>query len=77
MVGKNHLKFKVRQDAVVMDAIGFNMGDYLNVIETNNRVIDCCYILEENKWNLTQTAKQIDLRYETLIRKIKKLGLKS
>ncbi|MCK4589436.1 MAG: hypothetical protein KAT77_03270 [Nanoarchaeota archaeon] len=33
-------------------------------------------ILEENKWNLTQTAKQIDLRYETLIRKIKKLNIK-
>ncbi|MBW2963721.1 hypothetical protein KY306_03020 [Candidatus Woesearchaeota archaeon] len=34
-------------------------------------------ILEENSWNLSKTAKQIDLRYETLIRKIKKLGLKS
>jgi len=34
-------------------------------------------ILEENQWNLSQTAKQIDLRYETLIRKIKKLQLKN
>jgi len=34
-------------------------------------------ILKENNWNLTKTARQIDLRYETLIRKIKKLGLKS
>ncbi|MFC1801545.1 helix-turn-helix domain-containing protein [Nanoarchaeota archaeon] len=34
-------------------------------------------VLEENKWNLSQTAKKIDLRYETLIRKIKKLKLKS
>lgn len=33
-------------------------------------------ILEENNWNLTKTAKQINLRYETLIRKVKKLGLK-
>lgn len=34
-------------------------------------------ILEENDWNLSKTAKQIDLRYETLIRKIKKLQLKN
>lgn len=33
-------------------------------------------VLEENNWNLSQTAKKIDLRYETLIRKIKKLSLK-
>ncbi|HIG95670.1 TPA: hypothetical protein HA249_02145 [Candidatus Woesearchaeota archaeon] len=31
--------------------------------------------LKENQDNLTQTAKQIGLRYETLHRKIKKLGL--
>lgn len=31
--------------------------------------------LKENNDNLTQTAKQIGLRYETLHRKIKKLGL--
>lgn len=33
-------------------------------------------ILEENRWNLSQAARQIGLRYETLIRKIKKLKLK-
>ena len=32
-------------------------------------------VLEENKWNITKTAKKIKLRYETLHRKIKKLGL--
>lgn len=33
--------------------------------------------LEENKWSLTKTAKKIKLRYETLHRKIKKLGITS
>jgi len=33
-------------------------------------------ILDENNWDLSKTAKQVDLRYETLIRKIKKLQLK-
>ena len=32
-------------------------------------------VLKENKFNITKTAKKIKLRYETLHRKIKKLGL--
>ena len=32
-------------------------------------------ILEENKGNLTEISKKIRIRYETLLRKIKKLGL--
>ncbi len=32
--------------------------------------------LEESKWNITETAKKIKLRYETLHRKIKKLNIK-
>lgn len=31
--------------------------------------------LEESNWNITNTSKKIKLRYETLIRKIKRLGL--
>lgn len=33
--------------------------------------------LEENKFNITKTAKKIKLRYETLHRKIKKLEIKT
>jgi DNA-binding NtrC family response regulator len=33
-------------------------------------------VLDDNKWNLTKTAKNIKLRYETLLRKVKKLELK-
>jgi len=31
--------------------------------------------LEENAWNITHTAEKIGLRYETLHRKIKELGI--
>jgi len=31
--------------------------------------------LKENNWNVSQTAKKIGIRYETLHRKIKKLGI--
>lgn len=51
IVGNNHLRMKVEQDGVVMDAIGFNMGDYLDVIQANRGVFDCAYVVEENKWN--------------------------
>jgi transcriptional regulator of acetoin/glycerol metabolism len=34
------------------------------------------HLLQENGWNITQTAKKIGLRAETLHRKIKKLGIK-
>jgi single-stranded-DNA-specific exonuclease len=61
IVGSNHLRLKLEQDGTVVDAIGFNMGDYLNVIEQNNGVIDCCYIVEENKWN-GRTQMQLRLR---------------
>ena len=32
--------------------------------------------LEENSWNISDTARKIGLRFETLHRKIKKLGIK-
>lgn len=32
--------------------------------------------LEQNNWNMSKTAKQIGLRYETLYRKIKALGIR-
>ena len=34
-------------------------------------------VLSHNKENITQTARRIKIRYETLLRKIKKLGVKN
>lgn len=53
IVGNGHLKMKVSQDkSAVIDAIGFNMHEYLPVIRNceDNR-IDIAYVLEENNWN--------------------------
>jgi len=61
IVGSNHLKMKVEQDGIVLDAIGFNMGDYINIIEKGNGRIDCAYVVEENKWN-GQTHLQLRLK---------------
>ena len=51
IVGKNHLKFKVRQDNATLNAIGFGFGDYLPQIKQRNVLIDMAFVLELNKWN--------------------------
>ncbi len=53
IVGNGHLKLKVKQgNSAVIDAIGFNMHDYLPVIRNcNDQRIDMAYVLEENYWN--------------------------
>jgi len=49
IVGRKHLKFKVRQNSTVMDAIAFNQGEDIDKLR-NCRVIDMVYMIEENRW---------------------------
>ena len=51
VVGNNHLKLAVEQNGARMSAIGFNMGDRIDIIEQNGGIIDCVYVVEENYWN--------------------------
>lgn len=48
IVGKNHLRFKVRQGGYVIDAIGFNLGHLLPKISGGRRDIECVFSIEEN-----------------------------
>lgn len=50
IVGKNHLRFKVRQDGVVIDAIGFNLGNLLHRVVGNPSDLEIAYVIEENEW---------------------------
>ena len=63
IVGSNHLKLKLEQSGVVFDAIGFNMGDSLELVEQNGGIIDCVYIVEENQWN---GKRQLQLRLKAI-----------
>ncbi|RMI08672.1 MAG: single-stranded-DNA-specific exonuclease RecJ [Calditrichaeota bacterium] len=64
VVGTNHLRFSVEQDGVVMNAIGFNLGERLEVITRKAKpVVDCVYVVEENHWN---GRKEIQLRIKDL-----------
>lgn len=51
IVGNNHLRLRVEQNGARIDAIGFNMGDFMNLLNNGEKTIDCAYIVEENKWN--------------------------
>jgi len=64
IVGGNHLKFKVRQDGVVFDAIGFNMGDLNYRISPGANDLEMVYAIDENEWNgrTTTQLKVKDLR---------------
>ncbi|MFQ5772579.1 MAG: DHH family phosphoesterase, partial [bacterium] len=63
IVGKNHLKFKVRQDGIVMDAIGFNLGDLHYRISSGEQDVEMVYTIDENEW---QGRSTIQLRTKDL-----------
>jgi len=51
VVGKNHLKFKVRQGGEVYDAIGFDLGDLMYRLSPGDGKLDMVFVVEENHWN--------------------------
>ena len=61
IVGNNHLKFKVRQDGVILDAIGFNLGDLIYRIEPGESNLDMVYVIEENTY-LGRTNLQLRIK---------------
>lgn len=61
VVGNNHLKLKVKQDGIVIDAIAYNFGEFINQINSSGRKIDTAYVMEENTWN-GQTTIQMRIK---------------
>jgi single-stranded-DNA-specific exonuclease len=52
VVGKNHLKFRVRQKGgEVFDAIGFDLGKLHYCLTPGEENLDMVYVVEENYWN--------------------------
>ncbi|MCR4439339.1 MAG: single-stranded-DNA-specific exonuclease RecJ [bacterium] len=50
IVGNNHLKLKVRQDGIVIDAIGFNLGELSYRVAPGEGNLDIAYVIEENEY---------------------------
>lgn len=57
-VEARHLKMKLAQDGVMLDAIGFGLGDMAPVLFTRGaREVDIVYTIEVNQWNGTRQAQ--------------------
>jgi single-stranded-DNA-specific exonuclease len=59
IVGRNHLKFRVRDGQRDFECIGFGMGDRLGEMNGRGSRIDLAYIPERNDW---QGVRRLQLR---------------
>jgi single-stranded-DNA-specific exonuclease len=50
IVGKNHLRFRVRKNGSSFDAIGFNLGHLLPLVSSGRRDLSAVFTIEENDW---------------------------
>jgi len=57
VVGTNHLKFKVKSNGIVIDAIAFNFAEIRDKIKPSRQLIDAAYVIEENTWNGRTTVQ--------------------
>ncbi len=60
IVGKNHLKFKLRQGRTVLDAIGFGMAESLELLYSKKN-LEMAFVLAENEWQGRKTI-QLELK---------------
>jgi single-stranded-DNA-specific exonuclease len=60
IVGKNHLRFKVRSNTHVVDAIGFNLGHLLSRVKNGSKV-DVAFSLDEGEF-AGETVPQLKIR---------------
>ncbi len=50
IVGKDHLRFKVRQQHNVLDAIGFGMGSSIDEVRANSKNLELVFSVDEHEW---------------------------
>ncbi len=62
IVGKNHVKFRVRQGNFLIDAIGFNLGDRLSMLNSG-KPISIIYTIEES---MHRNSKHLQLYVKDL-----------
>ncbi len=61
VVGRNHLKMKIRKGDAMFDVIGFGFGDMARLISSKGCLVDVVYVIEYNTYN-DVTRKQIRLK---------------
>jgi single-stranded-DNA-specific exonuclease len=60
IVGRNHLRFRVRQNGASFDAIGFGLGEMLTRVPAGRRDLECVYTVEENEWTSPTASRPAD-----------------
>jgi hypothetical protein len=63
VVGKNHLRLRVKKNNTVFDCIGFGFGDMAKPLSMKGVKLDLAYVVETNFWNDTY---KIQLRIKDL-----------
>jgi single-stranded-DNA-specific exonuclease len=63
VVGRNHLRFKARQNGSVFDCIGYNLGHLIYRLTPGEANLDMAYVIEENEW---RGRRDIQLRLRDL-----------
>jgi len=71
IVGKDHLRMKVRQNDQVFDAIGFGLGDLMGEVQNNGKSLDVVFSIDEHEWThpspsgpgvVTETFPQLKIK---------------
>jgi len=63
IVGMNHLKMKLRGRSRVLDAIGFNMGDYKDILTGGDVFVDIVFTPQINEW---RSRRNIQLKIKDI-----------
>jgi len=71
IVGKNHLRFRVRQNGTVFDAIGFGLGDLLPLVSGGRKDLQCVFSVEESEWNTSNGFRRSDTVPQLKIRDLR------
>lgn len=56
VVGKNHLRFKVRQDKHVLDTIGFDLASLMEDVLSAQHGLDLVFSVDEHQWQPRDAA---------------------
>ena len=71
IVGRNHLRFKVRQNGIVFDAIGFGLGSLLPRVSNGRKNLECVFSVEENDYAMANGSKRTDTIPQLKIRDVR------
>ena len=71
IAGKNHLRFKVRQNGMLFDAIGFGLGPLLPKVTPGRKNLELVFSIDESDWNSASGARPGDTLPQLKVRDLR------